>query len=166
MATLAAAHRVAALDGLRVAVVLASLPVLGASRALDGGAGLALGITFLAAAALNASIATLQGLGLATPFAVEAIAGRVDAGALIGNEGHLAQLLALALVAATALVVTDARSAVRRPALALVSIYAAGLVATRNVTAIVTAWAGIATVIVLVFRRRAARPLSVIVVAL
>lgn len=165
IAAIVAPHRAAALAGLRVALVLASLAAVGASRAFDR-VRTSVGATFLVAAALNATVAVLQGLGVATPFAVETIAGRVDTGALVGNEGHLAQLLALALVAATALVLTVPRPMARRSALALIALYAAGLVATRNVTAVATASAGIALVIVLVFRRRAARPLAVAMLVL
>jgi len=166
VAALGADHRAAAIDTTRVAWLFACALPLGASRMQDGrGARTILGV-FLGVAAVNALLAIAQALGLVNVFAVEAIAGRVDAGALLGNEGHLAQVLALASVAAATLGLTVRTSRMRAAAWALLVLYGAGVAATRNVTAIVTVGAGVAIALVLVRRARAAVPLGVLALVL
>ncbi len=166
VAMLGAPHRAAALDTTRLALLLAMMLPLGASRALAQGGGRVLLAVFLGAAAVNAGLAVLQAAGLLSVFAVEAIAGRIDAGGMIGNEGHLAQILALATVAATAVGLTVRRPRIRRAALAGLVLYAAGLAATRNLTAVAAGAAGAAVAIVLVLGRRGLVPLAVLTVVL
>jgi O-antigen ligase len=166
VAVLGADYRAAAIDTTRVAWLFACALPLGASRMLDGrGARTILGV-FLGVAAVNALLAIAQALGLVSVFAVEAIAGRVDAGAMLGNEGHLAQVLALASVAAATIGLTARASRMRAAALALLVLYGAGVAAARNLTAIVTVGAGVAIALVLVRRARAALPLGVLALLL
>jgi O-antigen ligase len=165
IAALAATHRAAAIDATRVALVLALLLPIGASRALAGRRGVFVLMTFLGAAAVNAVIAVLQALRLASPFEIESIAGRVDAGAMIGNEGLLAQVLVLATVAALAVAIGGGAARHGRFVALVLPVYLAGLAATANLTALVTLAIGAAAVLALVLRRRAALPVAALAVA-
>ncbi|HEY2385739.1 MAG TPA: O-antigen ligase family protein [Candidatus Binatia bacterium] len=166
VAALGAAHRAVALDTTRVAWLLACVLPLGASRALDGRGGRVVLAVFLGVAAVNALLAVTQALGLISLFAVESIAGRIDAGALLGNEGQLAQVLALAVVAAATIGIAAGTARTRGAAGALLLLYGAGIVATRNLTALATAAAGVASALVLLRRGRAVLPLGVLALAL
>ncbi|MEO7435368.1 MAG: hypothetical protein ABI080_07745, partial [Candidatus Binatia bacterium] len=100
-ATLVAPRGAIAWDGLRTLALFGLALPLGASAALDGERGRRVLWCFLAVVAVNALVSLAQSAGLEL-FGSVAITGRTDTGALLGNEGHLAQLTALALVVVVA----------------------------------------------------------------
>lgn len=142
LSAIASPHPGAA-DGLRTWALVALAAVLGASRLLDGNGRRLVTSIVLAGAAVNAGLALLQVGGLYQPFDVERLSGRVDAGALLGNEGLVGLLMALAVTACAALL--RAGSAPRSGLVALGAVCAAALLATRNVTGLVAVGAGLGT---------------------
>lgn len=159
----------ASLDALRALALLALALPLGASVAASGrGSRILLG-AFLVAALANTGVAMAQVAGLAQPYVVEDVGGRrVNAEGLIGNEGSLAQGLALAAALAAAALFASRGVRSKMLWMALLSSLLAGIVVTRNLTsfAVVVAAAGLAAAIAL--RRRVAVPaaLAILVVAL
>jgi len=149
-----------ALDTLRgMALVGLALP-LGASRLLDGPPRRWVAGAFVGAAVVNAVLALLEAtLGLQV-FSVESVAGRGATGALVGNEGQLALLLALAAVGTLAVATVATR---RRAALAaVVVLLVAGIAACGNVTAVLALATGSTVVLVRRFGARTLVPLAVV----
>lgn len=152
-----------ALDTLRrLALVGLALP-LGASRLLDGPPRQWVAGAFVAAATVNAVLALLEAaIGLRL-FSIASVAGRGATGALVGNEGQLALLLALAAVGTLAVAIAVPR---RRAALAgVVAVLVAGIAACGNVTAVLGLAAGSAVVLVRRVGRRVVVPLGAVAVA-
>lgn len=144
-----------ALPALRALLVTALLIPLGASRALDGaGAKLLLG-AFFAGAAVNAAVSLVERASGASLVGVAQGAGRVATVALVGNEGSLALLLALAAVAALALALQAGETATRVCSGALAALLLAGVVANASLTALLAFAAGAIAVVLLALPRRA-----------
>lgn len=152
-------------DALRALAVFALAVPLGASRALDAGRGRWVLAAFVVGALLNALGALAQATG-ATLFATELVTGRADTGAFLGNEGHVAQLAALALVGAGVAAWRGATAATRTAAVTAAVPLLAALVVSRNLTALATAGAGGALVVLLARGRRALAPLGLAALAL
>jgi O-antigen ligase len=163
VATLFAPRAAVARAGLHGLVVLGLALPLGASRACEGPRRNALLAVFLGAVAIDALVSILQSAGLEL-FAGATVAGRADTGALVGNEGHLAQLVAFAGIVAAILAWRVARADVRIVAGSVFVVFAAALVVNRNVTALGTLATGIAIALVLLEGRRALVPLAAVVV--
>jgi O-antigen ligase len=164
LAALVSPRRTVSLDAMRSLTLLALLLPLGASRVMARG-GRWLAVTFLGACAVNAGVAILQSRGIFRPFALETAGGRQDTGAYAGNVGYLAIALALAGVLALGLFLSTRRPIERALAAAALALFAGALVVNQNVTALTSLLAGAGALLVLVFRKRAALPLAVALVA-
>jgi O-antigen ligase len=161
VAAMASPRPEVARDAVRSVALLALAVPLGASALLDGAGGRWVLGAFLAAATLNAVVSLAEHATGSSLFALEAVAGRGAAGGLVGNEGQLALLLALALVAAIALACGTARRG-RIAAGAIALPLAAGVLVNGSVTALLAAGAGSATVLALRFRARALAPIAIV----
>lgn len=148
-----------ALDTLRrMALVGLALP-LGASPLLDGPPRRWIAGAFVGAAVVNAALALLEATMGLRLFTVVSVTGRGATGALVGNEGQLSLLLALAAVGTLA-VATVVRQ--RRALLAVVVlVLVAGIAACGNVTAVLGLAAGSAVVLLRRFGARRLAPLAV-----
>ncbi len=127
---------------------------LGASRICAGARGRWLLTALVGAGALNALIAMGQALGVVDLYAVEQLGGRANLGALIGNEGALAQLLALIGAALLPLVLARTRPSWRLGAGLMVLLLLGGIVVCRNLTALATLLAAAGALAWLRLRRR------------
>lgn len=164
IAALASPHAAIALDGLRTLMLFALVLPLGASNAIAAGRGGSILAAFIVVAAVNASISLLQAGGLEL-FDVASITGRTDTGAFLGNEGHLAQVTAIALVA-TVVLTSQARTRWVRVAAGGASVlYLAALAVNRNLTALATVAAGVGVALVLERGRRALVPIGLVLIA-
>jgi len=164
VSALSSPRRAAAVDAWRwVGVISLSVP-LGASAAFEGGRR-AVTTVFLAAAAVSAVLALGEAAGWRLPLPVVEVGGRSGTGALLGNEGLLAIVLALAAVRALAVALASSRPRDRRRAWAVLLLLAAALVVDRNLTAVAAAVAGGAIVSFGFFGRRAARGAAIAVAA-
>jgi O-antigen ligase len=157
-------RRSLSLDALRTIALLSLLLPLGASRVTAKGRKWLVG-AFLAASALNASVAVLESLDLFHPFTLETFGRRQDTGAYAGNVGYLAITLALASVLALGVVLEGRRPLVRVLAGAALPVYGLGLVVNQNLTALMALLAGVTVLLVLRFRARAILPLAAAVAA-
>ncbi len=160
-----AARGAIAWDGLRTLALFGLAVPLGASAALAGERGRRLLGCFLAVVTVNALVSLAQAAGLEL-FGAVAITGRTDTGALLGNEGHLAQLTALALVAVVAVGLVAPGTAVRGLLALLGALFAAALVGNRNLTALVALACGIGIAFVLWRGRGAVVALGLVVMTL
>ena len=149
---------------MRSIALLSLLLPLGASRVASRSRAGLIGV-FLTASAINALVAVLQSRGLFRPFALETFGGRQDTGAYAGNVGYLAITLALASVLALGVALEARRPLVRILAGAALPLYAATLVVNQNLTALTALLSGVAILLVLRFRARAALPLAAAVAA-
>ena len=140
---------------LRAVLPMALLVPLGASRVLERGGGAVLLAAFVAGASVDALTALLERAGVLEPFAVESVAGRGGTGALVGNEGSLALLLALGAVAALAVVLQARAPARRAAAAAALGVQVLGLAANPSLTALLAVLAGATVVAVASLGRRA-----------
>lgn len=137
-------HHAVATEAVGVGAVLASAALLGASSLFDG-RWHQVPAVLVAGTLVNALLALAQRAGLEL-FDVERVSGRTEAFALFGNEGHLALLVALALVVlADRLLARGWRGSLVAAALPLVAL----LAISRNATSILIVLAG-CTVLVLV----------------
>lgn len=148
-----------ALDTLRRLALLGLALPLGASRLLDGPPRRWVAVAFVGAATVNAVLVLLEAAAGVRPFAVVSVTGRGMTGALVGNEGQLALLLALAAVGTLAVAAIARRRRARLAAVAVVLV--AGLAACGNVTAVLALAAGVAVVLVRRFGARTLVPLAV-----
>jgi O-antigen ligase len=166
VAAVASPRSAVALDALRVLLVGAlSLP-LGASPALaDGRARLPLA-AFLAAATIDAVVSLLQVFGLAQPFAIEAISGRTPTGAFLGNEGMLALVMALGVVASLGVVLYERRPLPRVLAGVAGVVQLVALLANGNLTSVLVLATGGVVLLLAHAGRRALAALAAVVVAL
>ncbi|HKD19243.1 MAG TPA: hypothetical protein VKG23_15435, partial [Thermoanaerobaculia bacterium] len=164
VSALASPRRDVALDAMRSVAVFALLLPLGASRTVAA-AGRWLAGVFLAATAANAVVSILQSLDLFHPFPLETFGTRQETGAYAGNVGYLALALALAVVLALGLVLTQRRSAVRWASGFAAVLFAIALLVNRNLTALTAALAGVAVLLVVLYRKRAILPMTAAVLA-
>jgi O-antigen ligase len=137
LSTVVTPHRAIALEALGIHFALLVAAALAGSSLFDGRWRQVFSV-FVAGALVNAVLALLQRAGLRL-FAVEQIGGRTEASALIGNDGHLALLAALALLMLAARATGGGRRAgVVAAAIPLLAV----VVLTRNVTSILMLLAG------------------------
>lgn len=147
-------------DTLRVLFLGALCLPLGASPALDDGRWRWPLIAFLAGATIDAVVSLVQAAGAWQPFDIVAVAGRAPTGAFLGNEGQLALVLALGVIAVAGIVATAASTASRSLAAASGVVLLAALLANRNLTAILAAAAGGVVLASALVGRRAIAPLA------
>jgi O-antigen ligase len=160
VAALASPRRAMAVDTVRVLLVGALCLPLGASRALDDGRWRLPLLAFLAGCVIDAVMSLLQAAGLAQPFALEAVAGRAPTGAMLGNEGQLALVLALAVIAAVGIASVGRRPAVRVSSAVIVVVALAALLVNRNLTALLAVTVGLGVLALVLGGRRALLPLA------
>jgi O-antigen ligase len=164
--TLVAPRRAIALDALRTLALFALALPLGASRALAARHRVRLMLAvFVGTAAVNALTSLLQGSGLQV-FAVASITGRTDTGAFLGNEGHLAQVVALAMVVTIVLALVARTVRVRAATAGASALFLLTLLVNRNLTALVTVGVAVSGALLLARGRRALVPIALVVVAL
>jgi O-antigen ligase len=120
---------------------------------------------FLAATAINAVVSILESRDLFHPFPLETFGSRQETGAYAGNVGYLALALALAFVLALGLVLTERRPRVRLASGLATVLFAAALLVNRNLTALTAALAGVAVLLVVLYRKRAILPIAAVVFA-
>jgi O-antigen ligase len=156
LSALLSPRRAASLDSLRALSLYALLLPLGASRTVARRKGL-LVTAFLAAAAVNAGVSILQSRGI-QPFRLQTFGARNETGALAGNVGYLALLVAFAAVVSlgVALTSTGLPRALAGGALVL---FLVALVVNRNLTGVLSLAAGTAVILLALFGRRAILPL-------
>src|ERR1700730_11197187 len=155
----ASPHHDIALDSMRTLLVTACLLPLGASRVLLRHRG-ALLAAFLATAAIDAAVSILQARRIYQPFPLVTQGDREATGAFAGNVGYLALALALAAVAALGVALVSRRPAERIAAGALTLLFAAALLANRNLTSLSALAAGTAVLLFGLAGRRALLPLG------
>lgn len=126
---------------------------LGASRVCAGARGRWLLLALVSAGVLNALVVVGQALGVWQPYAVEQLGGRANLGALIGNEGALAQLLALIGAALLPVALSRARPSWRLATALLVLLLVGAIVVCRNLTALATLLVAAAGLALLRLRR-------------
>jgi O-antigen ligase len=164
LAALVSPRRTVSLEAMRSLTLLALLLPLGASRVIARG-GRWLAATFLGACAVNAVVAILQSRGTFRPFALEIVGWRQDTGAYAGNVGYLAIALALASVLTLGLFFSTRRPVGRTLAAAALALFAGALLVNQNVTALTSLLVGAGALLALVFRKRAALPMTVAIFA-
>ncbi|HET9795947.1 MAG TPA: O-antigen ligase family protein [Thermoanaerobaculia bacterium] len=145
----------AALDSWR-AMLLAALAVPLGSALTDAGFRVA-AIGFLGAAVVSSLLALAEAAGWRGPLPIESVSGRSATGAMLGNEGLLSIVLAVAAIAALAAALSARRPLERRLAGAALLPIAAALVVNRNLTSAVAAASGAAIVGFRLAGRRAIR---------
>jgi hypothetical protein len=133
LAALFSPRRPVSLDALRALGLF--LP-LGASRALDQGRWRYIAGAFLGGCAVNAFVSILQAIELYQSFPIEAIAGRTATGVLLGSEGHLALVLALAAPWPLGALLFGRDPALCRAGAALLAVILAGLLVNLSFTAL------------------------------
>ena len=143
------------LGALRAILPMALLLPLGASRVLARGGSATLLAAFVAGAAVDALASLLERAGLVQLFVVESAAGRGGTGAFVGNEGSLALLLALGVVAALAVLLQARATAWRTAAGAALLVLLAGIAANPGLTALLALLAGASVVAIAALGRRA-----------
>ena len=143
------------LGALRAILPMALLLPLGASRVLARGGSATLLAAFVAGAAVDALASLLERAGLVQLFVVESAAGRGGTGAFVGNEGSLALLLALGVVAALAVLLQARATAWRPPAGTALLVLLLGIAANPGLTALLALLAGTAVVAIAALGRRA-----------
>jgi O-antigen ligase len=151
-----------ALEGLRGVGLYALLVPLGASRLLAGGARSFLLAVFLGTCAVNATLSLLQGLDLYRLVGSAAVSGRLDTGALVGNEGQLALVLVLGALLALGIGLRTPRRALRAAAGGVLLLCLAGILTNLNLTALAALLAGISVLLGALLGRRALAPAVVV----
>ncbi len=134
IAALTSPRRTMSLEATRVLILFGLLLPLGASRCLLRGRSRALLVVFLAASAINAVVSILQALGVFEPLAIESIAGRVSSVGFVGNEGYLALLMALAVVASLGVASHASTLSIRAAAWGALVLFLIALALTRDLT--------------------------------
>ena len=155
----ASPRRAAALDSLRVVLLLSLVLPLGASRLLPRRGPLLLA-GFLAIASVDAVVSLLQVADVWQPFPLETRGRREATGAFVGNVGYLALFLALAAVAAAAVVLLSRRTLARVAAGAAFLVFVAALLVNQNLTSLSAAGVGLLALLFLRFGRRAVLPVA------
>ncbi len=156
LSALLSPRRAASLDALRALSIYALLLPLGASRTFARRKGLFLA-AFLAAAAMNAVISILQSRGI-QPFRLQTFGARNETGALAGNVGYLALLVAFAAVVSLGVALTS-RGLPRALAGGAFALFLVALVVNRNLTGVLSLAAGTSVLLLALFGRRALLPL-------
>ena len=147
-----------ALDGWRLLALGVAWMGVGASRLLDGSRGPAVLAAFWTASGVTALLTILQSLGWIGIFEVERLGGRGMAFALLGNEGLVGLVMALAATSLCAVLAHPQPAETRfgRAAMAALLILSlAALGVTGNLTGWLALAGGLATVVVVRFRSRA-----------
>jgi O-antigen ligase len=134
IAALTSPRRAMSLEATRVLILFGLLLPLGASRCLMRGRSRALLVVFLAACAINAVVSILQALGVFEPLAIESIPGRVNSVGLVGNEGYLALLMALAVVASLGVALHASILSIRAAAWGALVLFLIALALTHDLT--------------------------------
>lgn len=155
-----------ALDTLRVLLMGALCLPLGASPALADGRWRFPLAAFLGAASIDAVISLLQAADVFQPFDFAALSGRTATSALIGNEGQLALVLALGVIAAAGVAAVERRTVPRALGVAAATVQLVALLANRNLTSLLVLAAGAAILLVALRGRRAVLPLAAVIAAL
>ena len=158
LAALASPRRALSLDAARGLFLYALFLPLGASRVVEKKKTLLLA-AFLAVAAINAAVSTLQARGTYGPFSLITQENRNVTGAYVGNAGSLALVLALSAVASIGLALLSERLPLRVAAWAATAAFAAGLLVNRNLTSWSALLAGAGILLIARFGRRAAAPI-------
>jgi O-antigen ligase len=149
-ATLFSPRRPIAFDSLRAMTLMALIPFVAARfasvwRAVVRG--------YLAGSAVNAAITLMQIAGIFNPIRYRSLGGRVNASAMIGNDGLLSLILAFAIILAVDLLVrVDGRR--RVGVAALIALSGAAMFVNRSLTAAVVLVCGVATVLFATAARR------------
>jgi len=164
VSALASPRRDIALDAMRSIAIFALLLPLGASRTVAK-AGRWLAGVFLASTAVNAVVSILESRNLFHPFPLETFGARQETGAFAGNVGYLALALALAVVLALGLVLTARLPGARLAAGLAGVLFVAALLVNQNLTALTATLAGVAVLLVVLYRRRAILPMAAAVIA-
>lgn len=148
-------RRLTSLASTRTLWLFALLLPLGASRALEGGRSVIVVGAFVGACAVNASVSLLQFFGGLRLFRVEAVGGRLDVSAFVGNDGVLALSLALGGLFCLAVVVWARASALRLAGGGGIVLHLAALAVNQSLTAVTALAAGSVVLVALSLRRRA-----------
>ncbi len=164
VASFVSPRRGPSLDAMRSVAVFALLLPLGASRVVEKGRVWLTG-AFLAATAVNAMTSILESRGRFQPFLLETFGDRQNTGAYAGNVGYLAITLALAGVLALGLALKAPERRARTASGLAAGLFAAALVVNLNLTAMTSALAGAAFLLVVLYRRRAALPMATALLA-
>jgi O-antigen ligase len=157
-------RRPASIESLRVLVLYALLLPLGASRAAGRRKGL-LVTAFLAASAVNAGVSLLQSGGI-QPFRLQTFGTRNLTGALAGNVGYLALVVALAAVVSLGLALAAKSPLPRALSGSAFLLFLAALLVNRNLTAVLSLAVGGAVLLAALFGRRALLPIGGVLAAL
>lgn len=137
VSALASAHRAASLDTMRTVILFACAALVGASSARAARATV---IAFVTGAALNALLSLMQALGLEL-FDYSSVGGRGNTSALVGNDGMLAIIAAIAC--ALMLYAANVSPEKRWASLTLACVFAGTLVVNRSLTAFMAIAAGV-----------------------
>lgn len=148
-----------ALDGWRSLVLAAPLLAIGASRALDGRGERVLLGAFWVTSGVTALLSLAQRLGGLTLFDVARLGGRTAGIALIGNEGLVGLVMALAATTAAAALASPAGDVEsprpKVPAACMLALALAALAVSSSLTGWLALAAGVGVVATLRFGRRA-----------
>jgi O-antigen ligase len=156
LSALLSPRRTASLDSLRALFLYALLLPLGASRTFARRKGFFVA-AFLAAAAVNAVVSILQSRGI-QPFRLQTFGARNETGALAGNVGYLALVVAFAAVVSLG-VALKSRGLPRVLAGGAFALFLVALVVNRNLTGVLSLAAGTSVLLGALFGRRAILPL-------
>jgi O-antigen ligase len=159
-------RRMASLDATRTLFLFALLLPLGASRALDGQRSRILAGAFVGGGIVNAAVSLLQFSGTLRLFRVEAVGGRLDVSAFVGNDGVLALALALTSLGCLAAVLATRSAAIRFAGSCGIVLQLAALAVNQSLTALTALATGAVALGALSGRRRALLAVPAIVVVL
>ena len=157
-------RRTASVDSFRVVLLFAMLLPLGASRIAGRRKGVLVG-AFLGAAGVNAAISVLQSRGI-QPFRLQTFGTRNEVGALAGNVGYLALVVAFAAVVSLGFALAAKRPIPRALAGVFLLLLLSALVVSRNLTAVLAVAAGGTVLAAALYGRRAILPIAGILAAL
>ncbi|MBK7975581.1 MAG: O-antigen ligase family protein [Deltaproteobacteria bacterium] len=158
VAALTATRTRVAFGGWRVIALSAPLVAIGAARALDGRGERVLLGTFWTASAVTALLSLAQRLAGLTLFQIEQLGGRAHGIALVGNEGLIGLVMALAATSAAAVLWRPgpvAGSTDWRAPGVMLALAVSALAASGNLTGLLALAAGVSVVAVLRFGARA-----------
>lgn len=157
-------RRTASVDSFRVVLLFAMLLPLGASSIAGRRKGVLVG-AFLGAAGVNAAISVLQSRGI-QPFRLQTFGTRNEVGALAGNVGYLALVVAFAAVLSLGFALAAKRPIPRALAGVFLLLLLSALVVSRNLTAVLAVAAGGTVLAAALYGRRALLPIAGILAAL
>lgn len=157
-------RRAASVDSFRVVLLFAMLLPLGASRIAGRRKAILVG-AFLGAAGVNAAISVLQSRGI-QPFRLQTFGTRNEVGALAGNVGYLALVVAFAAVLSLGFALATKRPIPRALAGVFLLLLLSALVVSRNLTAVLAVATGGTVLAAALYGRRALLPIAGILAAL